>query len=137
LAYLAVRAAASHVQSVPPTSLACGFPRSRQPWSIRSRRSGAGRLDSRRTRSTWPAAPSGARSRLSRESLHPDGLERPPIEVDTVARPVRRDGQPGLDLERLGDEPIEPEAVDLEVRAVRSPGQQVHGQVVGAVRGDG
>src|SRR5690242_19428398 len=67
----------------------------------------------------------------------PDVLERLPVEVDAVAGPVRRHGHPRHDPERLGYEPIEPEAVGLEVRAVRNGGQQVHGDVMGAVRGHG
>ena len=49
--------------------------------------------------------------------------------------PVRRDGAARPDPQRLGDEALEAEAVRLEVRAIGHGGQQVHGEVVGAVRG--
>ena len=46
-----------------------------------------------------------------------------------------RDGEAVLDPQRIRDNAVEAEAVRLEVGAVRRRGQQVHGDVVGAVRG--
>ena len=52
-----------------------------------------------------------------------------------MARPLGRDRLAVLERERLGDEALEAEAVDLEVGGVRHRGQQVDVEVVDAVRG--
>ena len=50
-----------------------------------------------------------------------------------MAGPVRGYGSALLEPERLGDVAVEPEAVGLQVRAVRRRREQVHGDVVRAV----
>ena len=53
------------------------------------------------------------------------GAEGRPVELDAVAGTFRRDRLPVAQFERVGDEPLEAEAVDLEVRGVRHCGQEV------------
>src|SRR5215467_15311167 len=62
-------------------------------------------------------------------------LEGFPVELDAVAEAIRSDGEALLDPEGFGDEAVETEAVDLQVGAVGYRGEEMHGQVVGAVRG--
>ncbi len=61
--------------------------------------------------------------------------QRLPVERHAMPRTVRRDGAAVLHPERLGDVAVQAEAVRFEVRAVRRGGQQMHAEVVGAVRG--
>ena len=52
------------------------------------------------------------------EGLRPDRVQRLPVELDAVARAVRRDRAAVLEPERLGDVAVEPEAVRLEAGRV-------------------
>src|SRR5205085_4808575 len=66
----------------------------------------------------------------------PKGLESFPIELDSMAGPVRCDRKTVLNPQRLGDIPVESEPMRLEVGAVRRGPEQVNGHVVCTVRRD-
>src|SRR5215471_21636618 len=82
-------------------------------------------------RLTGPAA----RTARSSHSAGSERLETLPVEFDPMAGSVGRHGLAVPDLERMSDEAIESEAVDLQVRRVRHRGQEVHVEIVDAVRG--
>ena len=65
-----------------------------------------------------------------------EGVHTVPIELDSVARTLRRRGKALDDGERLGDVFLESEAVNLKVRLVGYGREQMDVQVVHAVRGD-
>src|SRR5439155_3416926 len=66
----------------------------------------------------------------------PESVESLPVELDAVTGAIGRQRRARLQAQRLGDEPIEPEAVRLEVGTIRRRRQQVDGDVVRAVRRD-
>src|SRR5438067_12927518 len=61
-------------------------------------------------------------------------VEALPVELHTVTGTLGREGGAGLQSQRLGDEPIEAEAVGFEVRAIRRRRQQMHGDIMRSVR---
>src|SRR5690242_13089305 len=69
------------------------------------------------------------RRRFMLDLLGAHGVERFPVECDTVAGPFRRDRRARLQPQRLGNEALETEAVRLEIGSVRRRRQQVHGDV--------
>ena len=48
----------------------------------------------------------------------PHSFQSLPIELDTVSRPLRRRREPIRQIQRMRQEALEPEAVDLEIRTV-------------------
>ena len=72
---------------------------------------------------------------------HPSGLRPPPWRAPPSRRRCRgRAGRAPAQSrprsQRLGDVALEPEAVRLEIGAVRAGGEELHGHVMRAVRGD-
>src|SRR5262245_28739665 len=62
-------------------------------------------------------------------------FQRLPIELHAVAGAVGSNGLAVADLQGMGDEALEPEAVHLEIGRVRDRGEEVDVEVVDAVRG--
>src|ERR1700730_15279215 len=68
-------------------------------------------------------------SRKRREAL--------PVEIDAMAGPRRRQCLAVFEHQRVLDIAVEPESMRLEIGAVGAGGEQVHGDVMRAVAGDG
>src|SRR5271154_5447680 len=64
-------------------------------------------------------------------------LQAGPVKTHAVAGTRRRMRQSVLKYERMLDVTIEPKAVRLQIGAIRTGREQVHGDVVRAVAGDG
>src|SRR5215813_6714334 len=64
---------------------------------------------------------------VERCRLRPTGLQRLPVELDAVARTIRRDGEAILDNQRMRDVAVEPESVRFQVGAVGRGGEEMHG----------
>lgn len=63
-------------------------------------------------------------------------FEARPVEGDTVTRALRRNSVSIIDHKRALKVAIQPETVGFEIAPVRTSREQVHGHVVGAMRGD-
>src|SRR5687767_9965679 len=66
-----------------------------------------------------------------------DLFESLPVEGDSVAGPVWREGKSFLNRERLGDKAFEPETVRFEIGAVRTGSEEMNGHVMRAMAGHG